>query len=237
MTFRLSLALALAVAALSVDASAQQRARGYGYSGITVYEHPDFRGDSVTFRDAVPDLRHHGLNDRISSIDVDGNQAWEVCRDVNYEGGCRVFQGTIDDLRSEGWNDRISSMRAVGFARGNSNRGSVWNNGRGNSNRGGAWDNSRGNRNGRESRLVLFDRPNFRGDSRDLLNGSTNLGSVGDRARSIQVYGGTWELCDGGSRTARCVTVSDNVPDLRSLGFRNGIESAREVTSARGRWW
>ena len=237
MTFRLALALALAVSALSLDASAQQRGRGFGYSGITVYEHPDFRGDSVTFRDAVPDLRQHGLNDRISSIDVDGNQAWEVCRDVNFEGGCRVFQGTIDDLRSEGWNDRISSMRAVGFARGNTNRGGVWNNGRGADNRGGAWNNGRGNRNSRESRLVLYDRPNFRGDSRDVLNSATNLGSAGDRARSIQVYGGTWELCDGDFRNARCVTVSDNVPDLRSLGFRNGVVSAREVSSARGRWW
>ena len=62
-----------------------------GYGGITVYEDPDFRGDSVTFRNEVPDLREHGLNDRISSIEVDGNQAWEVCRDVNFGGGCRVF--------------------------------------------------------------------------------------------------------------------------------------------------
>src|SRR5688500_17716855 len=190
MTFRLSLALALAVSALSVDASAQQRGRGFGYSGITVYEHPDFRGDSVTFRDAVPDLRQHGLNDRISSLEVDGNQAWEVCRDVNFEGGCRVFQGTIDDLRAEGWNDRISSMRAVGFARGNSNRGGVWGNRRGDSN-------PRGNVNNRQSRLVLFERPNFRGDARNVMNSAADLGASGDRVRSVQVYGGTWELCEG----------------------------------------
>ena len=118
MTLRFALALALAVSAFSLDASAQ-RGRDYGrsngYSGITVYEDPDFRGDSVTFRNEVPDLREYRLNDRISSLEVDGNQAWEVCRDVNFGGGCRVFQGTIDDLRSEGWNDRISSMRAVGF--------------------------------------------------------------------------------------------------------------------------
>ncbi len=126
MGLRFALTLALAVSALSFDASAQQRGRGFGYSGITVYEHPDFRGDSFTFRNEVPDLRQHGLNDRISSIEVDGNQSWEVCRDVNFGGGCRVFQGTIDDLRSEGWNDRISSMRAVGFARGNNGNGRGW---------------------------------------------------------------------------------------------------------------
>jgi len=240
MTLRFALALALAVSAFSLDASAQ-RGRGYGgYSGITVYEHPDFRGDSVTFRNEVADLREHALNDRISSLEVDGNQAWEVCRDVHFGGGCRVFQGTIDDLRSEGWNDRISSMRAVGYARGRSNRGGVWGNPRGNDNRGSGWlGNPRDNRNTRNSRLVLFDRPNFRGGSRDVLNSAANLGSAGDRVRSVRVYGGTWELCEGAFRNARCVTVSDNVPDLRSLGFRDGVTSAREVAgqSRSSRWW
>ncbi len=224
MTLRFAWALVLAASAFSLDAAAQQRGRGnVGYSGITVYEDPDFRGDSVTFRNEVPDLRQHALNDRISSIEVDGNQAWEVCRDVNYGGGCRVFQGSIDDLRSEGWNDRISSMRAVGFARGNINRGR-------------GFGNRRGNANVRQSRLVFYDRTNFRGDAQDVANSATNLGSVGDRVRSVQVYGGTWELCEGSFRNARCVTVTESIPDLRSLGFRNGVTSARELSSARGRW-
>ena len=225
MNLRFAVALVLSVSALSLDASAQ-RGRLGGYGGITVYEDPDFRGDSVTFRNEVPDLRQQGLNDRISSLEVDGNQAWEVCRDVNFGGGCRVFQGSIENLRSEGWNDRISSMRAVGYARNSSN------------NRGGVWGNQRGNGNYRDSRLVFYDRTNFRGDARDIVNGSNNLGSVGDRARSVQVYGGTWELCDGSSRNARCVTVTQNVPDLRTLGLRNGVEIAREVgAQGRNSWW
>jgi hypothetical protein len=70
------------------------------------------------------------------------------------------------------------------------------------------------------------------------MSGSNSLGSVGDRARSVQVYGGTWELCDGSSRNARCVTVTQNVPDLRSLGLRNGVEIAREVgAQGRNSWW
>ena len=221
MNLRFALALTLAVSAFSLEASAQ-RGRAYnGYSGITVYEHPEFRGDSITFRDEVPDLRQHALNDRISSLEVDGNQSWEVCRDVNFGGGCRVFQGTIEDLRSEGWNDRISSMRVV--------------NGRGINSRGGGWGNSRGNVNNRESRLVLYDRPNFRGDGRNVMNSATNLGTTGGRTRSVQVYGGTWELCDGTSRNSRCVTVTDDVPDVRNLGFRNGVASAREVAT-QSRW-
>ena len=221
MNLRFALALTLAVSAFSLDASAQ-RGRVYGgYSGVTVSEDPDFRGDSVTFRNEVRDLRQHGLNDRISSLEVDGNQAWEVCRDVNFGGGCRVFQGTIDDLREEGWNDRISSLRAV--------------NTRGNLSRGGVWGNQRGNNNNRQSRLVLYERPNFRGDARNVMNNAANLGAAGDRVRSVQVYGGTWELCDGAARNGRCVTVNDDVPDLRSLGLRNGVTSAREV-GTQSRW-
>ena len=199
MRSRFVLAVALALSALSLDAAAQRRGTGYGgYGGVTVYEHPDFRGDSVTFRNEVADLREHGLNDRISSLEMSGNQPWEVCRDVNYSGGCRVFSGTIDDLRAEGWNDR----------------------------------------NDRDSRLVFYDRPNFRGDSRGVLNTAANLGSFGDRARSVQVYGGTWELCDSASRNGRCVTVSQNVSDLRSLGLRGGVTSVREIgRQGRGRWW
>ena len=53
MLLRFALALALTASVFSLDASAQQRGRGFGYSGITVYEHPDFRGESVTFRNEV----------------------------------------------------------------------------------------------------------------------------------------------------------------------------------------
>jgi hypothetical protein len=227
MAFRFALALVLAVSAFSLEASAQ-RGRGYGYGGVTVYEDPDFRGDSITFRNEVADLRQQGMNDRISSLEVDGNQAWEACRDINFQGGCRVFQGSIEDLRREGWNDRISSMRAVGFARGNN----------GNNGRGWGWGNQRGNASYR-SRLVFYDRPNFRGDARDITNSVANMGSVGDRARSVQVYGGTWELCDGANRNARCVTISDDVSDLRNLGLRSGVVSAREVAgqNRNNRWW
>ena len=236
MVHRLALAVALTASVFSLDISAQRGVRG-GYAGITVFEHPDFRGDSVTLRDEIPDLRQHGLNDRISSLEVDGNQAWEACRDVNFGGGCRVFTGTIEDLREEGWNDRISSLRPAGFARGG------WGNVRGNN------GNNRNNRNNRNSgidggrrgrfaepRLVLYERTNFEGDSTDVLNGSGNLRS-GDRYRSAQVEGGTWELCESTSRNARCVTISHDVPDLRSIGLRNGATLVREVGTRNNRWF
>jgi hypothetical protein len=227
MILRIGLAVVVAVSCLSLDVSAQRRGGGR-YAGITVYEDPDFRGTSVTFRDEIADLRQHGLNDRITSLELDGNQAWEVCQDVNFGGRCRVFTGTVEDLREQqGWNDRISSLRPAGVSRGRN--GNVF----GNRDR-------RGRDNWTESRLVLYDRPNYRGTARDVSSSTANLGSIGDRARSVEVEGGDWELCEGASRNARCVTVSNSVPDLRSLGFRNGITSVRESTAqgrGRGRRW
>jgi Beta/Gamma crystallin len=224
MVLRIVLAFVVGASFLSSPLSAQRR--GLGYAGITVYENPDFRGRSVTFREGISDLREHGLNDRITSLEIDGNQAWEVCRDVEFAGGCRVFTGTIEDLREEGWNDRISSLRPAGPVRGA--RGSAWGNSR----------NRRSRDRDTDSRLVFYDRANYRGDARDIASNSANLGAVGDRARSVRVYGGTWELCEGVLRSPRCITVTEDVPDLHRLGLRNGVTSAREVArQSNGRWW
>jgi hypothetical protein len=228
MASRLAFAVVVAMAFSTLDASAQWRGRGY--SGITVYEDPDFRGDSVTLRDEIPDLRRYGLNDRVTSLEVDGNQAWEACQDINFGGRCRVFSGSVEDLRDEGFNDRISSLRPVGYARGNTRRNG----------RGPWWGNQGGGNRGGQSRLVVYDRPNFRGDSREIVSGSSNLGSVGDRARSIEVIGyGAWEVCDGANRNTRCVTIDNSVPDLLNLGLRDGVRSIREVAEqnrSRNRW-
>ena len=234
MVVRLVLAVIFTASFLSLDASAQWRGRS-GYAGITVFEDPDFRGDSVSFRDEIPDLRQHRLNDHISSLHVEGNQAWEVCRDVHFGGGCRVVTGSIDDLRQEGWNDRISSLRPAGFGRrdGNvrGNRDIYGNDGYGN-------DRNRRDRNRAvQSRLVLYERTNYGGDSRDVMNGSSGLRPTGDRFRSVQVEAGTWELCEGTSRNSRCVTVSRDVPDLRSVGLRNGATTVREVSNQNNARW
>lgn len=219
MVLRLVLAVLVTVSLSSSDLAAQRQRQVY--SGITVYDNPDFRGTSATFRDEIPDLRRHGLNDRVTSLEVEGNQAWEVCQDINFGGRCRVFAGSVEDLRDVGWNDRISSLRPVGLAR----------DGRGDAR--GTIDRRDRGRDRRAARLVLYDRPNYRGDARDIVRTSTSLGSVGNRARSVRVDGGTWELCEGVSRKARCVTVVEDVPDLKRVGLKKGVDSVREVGGLR----
>lgn len=78
-------------------------------AGITVYEDSNFRGRSMSFNEAIPDLRSSGLNDRISSLRLRGG-AWEVCTDARFRGDCRIVSGDIRNL-DRAFNDKISSLR------------------------------------------------------------------------------------------------------------------------------
>lgn len=80
-----------------------------GRNGITVYSDSNYRGQSQSFRSEIGDLGRSGLNDQISSIEVNG--AWEVCTDAWFRGQCQVITSSTRNLNNTGINDRISSMR------------------------------------------------------------------------------------------------------------------------------
>ena len=82
-----------------------------GGRGSRVYDDVNFRGSPFTFRGDVPDLREFGLNDRISSLQMDRDESWEICENTGFSGRCTVVSGSDRDLRSINWNDMISSMR------------------------------------------------------------------------------------------------------------------------------
>ncbi len=82
---------------------------GNGRGAITVYTDSNFRGQSRSFRDEVPNLGNTNLNDQISSMELNG--AWEVCTDAYFRGNCQVITSSVRNLGNSGLNDRISSMR------------------------------------------------------------------------------------------------------------------------------
>lgn len=84
---------------------------GGGQHSITIYRDADYRGQSLSFRDEVRDLRRSGMNDATSSIRLRGS--WEVCVDADFRGRCEIVHNDVRDLRNSGINDRISSMRPV----------------------------------------------------------------------------------------------------------------------------
>jgi beta/gamma crystallin len=213
-TLRIALSVLMMVTwAFVISASAQNR-RYTG--GITVFTNPNFTGQSASFNNDMPDLRGYNLNDKISSLEIPNGESWEVCQDINYGNRCQVFTGSVSDLRSMGWNDRISSLRRVNSGYGGRRTGGVY------SPNGPVYS---PNGSYGAQRLVLYDRPNFRGNAM-TLNGNEN-GGLGNRlVGSAQVRGGSWELCD---RSGRCATVSQDVPDLSRLGLNGRITAARPV--------
>jgi len=80
--------------------------------------------------------------------------------------------------------------------------------------------------------VTLYDRESFHGRSMAAERAIENLESFGfnDRASSIVVRGGWWQLCDHARFRGRCVTVGPG--EYASL---NGIGLAKRVTSLRPR--
>ncbi len=85
---------------------------GWNRSSITVFDNANYRGESRRFDEADSNLGRTPMNDRISSMRVQGR--WEVCTDANFRGQCRIIDGDVRNLGSTGFNDRISSLRPVG---------------------------------------------------------------------------------------------------------------------------
>jgi hypothetical protein len=74
---------------------------------------------------------------------------------------------------------------------------------------------------------VLYDGIDFQGESLSVYENTPELRGMVNRAASIKVYGGAWQVCDGIDFWGRCEMVTANVRDLARLGFRNKISSVR----------
>jgi hypothetical protein len=202
--FAAAAALSFAVTVTSI--AQPSRGRQIGGIGITVFRDENFRGQSATFRQDIPDLRQYGLNDRISSLTVAPGEFWEACESANYQGRCVVFSNEERDLRNSGWTDKISSLRRVRGGGG-----------------GGGFPPPLG-----KYGIVLYDEPLFRGRSLSVKDSVDNLRSVNfhDRAESVRVVSGTWELCSE-PRFRKCQTVRDDVPHLSAVGLNKKLSSVR----------
>ena len=80
--------------------------------------------------------------------------------------------------------------------------------------------------------LTMFSQENF-GGQRFVANDTVqNLANTGfnDRASSVVIRDGSWQLCDDAYFRGRCVTLRPGeYPSLRTIGLNNSISSAREI--------
>lgn len=196
------LASAATVAALTVLAAAAAHA-----GEISLYEDAGFGGRQVTLRTLVPSINSVGFNDRTSSIVVRAGR-WEVCSDDGFKGDCAIFEtGQYASLDGR-FDKRISSVREVGTVApavpvAAAGYGSV----------------------------ELFGQPNFAGRRARLDRDAGNFTPMGfnDRASSLIVQGGSWEMCTDADFGGTCRTFAPGRYPSLGYGMTKSISSARPV--------
>jgi hypothetical protein len=170
--------------------------------GLELFSDTRFRGERRFITDAMSDLRRLGFDDDAESLRLDSSRSWEVCADTNFRN-CRVVNNDWADLDRIDMSERVSSVRPLEQS-----------------------DVERPPSGGPE-RLVLFDDRQYRGRTFNVDEEMPFLSGFNDRAESVQVFGGIWELCEDTEFRGRCVSVTANVVDLAALGLRNRVKSVR----------
>ena len=85
--------------------------------------------------------------------------------------------------------------------------------------------------------LILHDNTGFTGEAVRIDSAVSSMSDArfNDKASSIQVLGGSWELCSDGNFRGRCEVVTGDVGDLRAIGLGNNISSVRPAGRRGGR--
>lgn len=84
--------------------------------------------------------------------------------------------------------------------------------------------------------ITFYQDDDFRGPAYSTRRAVADLGRVGfnDRASSVVVDGGRWEVCDDGNFRGQCVLLQHgNYPSLRAMGLNDRLSSTRPVGDQR----
>jgi hypothetical protein len=148
------------------------------------------------------------------------------CESVNYRNAdCRVDGGPVALVRqlSSPPGDCIEG-RTWGF---DASRSSIWvSNGCRAEFRVGLGQSAAG------SSIVLYENDNYGGRSYGAANSVSNLNDSGfnDRASSVIVRGGRWQICENAYFGGRCETLGPGeYPSLRAMNLNDRVSSAREL--------
>jgi hypothetical protein len=183
---------------------------------IQIYKQPNFTGGQVTLNGAATNLASHGILDQASSLVLDGS--WELCSQPNFAGDCKVLAPGRYATLDQALNHRIESARPVparGDARAEGSRDYA---GR---DRGPRERYARGD-------MEIFPGADFHGRPLRLERDSDSLDEFGERASSLVIHEGTWQLCTQPNHQGFCRTFEPG--RYASLGrFDNRIASAKLI--------
>jgi hypothetical protein len=191
---------------------------------ITLYEHRDLRGDSLTLHRGAPNLERTGPIDSAASLVVrDG--VWEVCSDPFYRGSCAqlrpgeyrkldgLLNNTITSVREVVTTAELAPPLVIAPPLVAAPPIVVA---------------------GAEPRIVLFERPAFGGGAIELTktHGSLDRIAIFGGADAVIVYGGTWRLCSREYYRGECF---DFVPGrYENLGALTGRVHSAELVAVTG---
>jgi hypothetical protein len=155
--------------------------------------------------------RRSSINYKRCYSDISNQGGYLVCRG---SGGFRPPYGRPDYDNNDNDNDGDYDN---GYDRGDNgyDRG-------GDYDRGGGW---------RQGGLVLFGGYGYRGQAFPTSGDVSNLGGTNfnDRAQSVRINSGVWQLCENANFGGRCVTLSRSEPDLARLGLNGAVSSVRRL--------
>jgi hypothetical protein len=173
---------------------------------ITLYQKPHFRGAQITLNDGQQNVWEHGFNDQTSSLVIHSGR-WQVCTDAHFTGHCAELSAGQYATLDPALNNRISSVRQLS-----------------------ADDRSHRRRRGD---LQFFDQPGFRGAALELHRDADNFVQRGfnDRASSMIIRRGTWELCSDIHYGGRCRVFGPGQYESLGRGLSERVSSARLIDS------
>jgi len=174
-------------------------------ASLTLFSKETFTGQRHEFSKEEPDLRNVDFNDTARSLRLAPGQTWQVCAEINFVD-CKVVNRDWGDLRGLSMLQTISSVRPWKQVSGGAGGGGY---------------------------LVLYDERNFKGQSFRVNRETSILRGFRARAESVQVHGGSWELCEQPDFSGKCVVVSESLTDLSSVAMRNKVISVRPAPAAK----
>ncbi len=103
-----------ALALMAFAGAAQAQPRG---GSITLYDQPNYQGNSVIITQSAPDLGKWRFNDRAQSARIQGQGRWLACEHDDFKGKCQELRGDIPNLHVYGLMAQISSIEPAGQGR------------------------------------------------------------------------------------------------------------------------
>lgn len=198
---------------------------GYGRGGsLELYSGAGQNGGSARLNRDNDNFVTIGFNDRTTSIYIP-NGYWLLCSDANYEGTCRIFgPGRHDDL-GRGLDGRVSSARQVDEreARRQQNEQQYQQP---------QYNQPQYNQPQYQQRgaILLFPDSDMRGEPLALDRNAEDLVrfNFNDRAGSIVINEGQWEVCSDANFRGRCEVIGPG-QYARLNALDNKISSLRRV--------